>query len=123
MELGLFTSVGQNFYYKIRINGKAKTQLLLDRNDQPVTTRQEAEKAAALLQPILRAQQKEEIALYVADAKNLKKRSELTIDDLSKAFLDNYKRRNVAPKTIKVYQHCLFPACRILSYHICRHRI
>ena len=61
---------GKNFYYKIRINGKAKTQLLLDRNDQPVTTRQEAEKAVALLQPILRAQQKEEIALYIADAKN-----------------------------------------------------
>ena len=65
---------GKNFYYKIRINGKTKTQLLLDQKDQPVTTRQEAEKAAALLQPILRAQQKEEIALYIADAKNLRKK-------------------------------------------------
>ncbi len=43
---------GKKFYYKIRINGKAKTQLLLDRNDQPVTTRQEADKAAAILLPI-----------------------------------------------------------------------
>ena len=39
---------GKRFYFKIRINGKQKTQLLRDQHDQSVTTRQEAEKAAAL---------------------------------------------------------------------------
>ena len=92
---------GKNFYYKIRINGKTKTQLLLDQKDLPVTTRLEAEKAAALLQPILRAQQKEEIALYIADAKNLKKRSELTVNHLWKTFADIYKHHEVSPKTMQ----------------------
>ena len=95
---------GKRFYLKIQINGKIKTQLLRDQNDQPVTTRQDAEKAAALLQPILRARQKEEIALYVAEARQMKKHSALAVDDLWKTFLHSSKRRDIAPKTLKCHK-------------------
>lgn len=95
---------GKNFYYKIRINGKTKTQLLLDQKDQPVTNRQEAEKAAALLQPILRAQQKEEIALYIADAKNLRKNSILNIDHVWSCYLAQPQRPDSAPQTLEKYK-------------------
>ena len=95
---------GKKFYLKIRINGKTKTQLLLDQEDKPVTTRQSAEKAAAILTPILRARQKEEIALYIADAKNLKKRSDLTVNDLWNTFFDIYKRHEIAPKTMQCHE-------------------
>ena len=95
---------GKNFYYKIRINGKTKTQLLLDQKDQPVTNRQEAEKAAALLQPILRAQQKEEIALYIADAKNLRKNTILNIDHVWSCYLAQPQRPDSAPQTLEKYK-------------------
>lgn len=95
---------GKKFYFKIRIDHKEKTYPLLDQDDQPVTNRQEAEKAAALLQPILQAKQKEEIARYIAEAKKLKKRSELTVPDLWKTFFDMYKYHDIAPKTMECHE-------------------
>jgi len=95
---------GKRFYFKVRINHKTKTQLLRDQNDQPVTNRQDAEKAAALLEPVLRAQQKEEIALYVAEAKNLKKSLTLTVDELWHFYLSSRKRGDLAPLTLKGQQ-------------------
>ena len=74
-----------------------------DSEDNPVTTRREAEKAAALLQPVLRAQQKEEIALYVADAKNLKKRSSAQLDEIWTLFQSCSKHRDMAPGTLEVH--------------------
>ena len=94
---------GNRFYLKIRINDKAKSYILRDKNDVPVTTRIEAEKAAALLRPVLRAEQKEEIALYIAEAKNLSKQSAITVDDVWKTFLRQYKSQDEAPKTISCY--------------------
>ena len=100
---GTIYKEGKRFYFKIRVNGKIKTQLLRDQEDKPVTTRQAAEKVAALLTPILRARQKEEIALYIADAKNLKKRSSAQLDDLWTLFLSCSKHRDMAPGTLEVH--------------------
>ena len=55
-----------------RIGDKSKATLLLGKDDKPVTTRKEAEAAAALLRPVLRARQNEKVALYVASARNLR---------------------------------------------------
>ncbi len=93
---------GKNFYFKIRINGKSKTQLLLSQSGQPVTTRQEAEKAAALLQPVLRAQQKEELALYVADAKKMKKKTSAALDGIWTMFL-HCNKRDMARRTLECH--------------------
>lgn len=101
---GSIYKLGKRFYFKIRINGKTKTQLLLNQNDQPVTTKQEAEKAAIILQPILRAQQKEEIALYIADAKNLKKNTILDIDHVWSCYLAQPQRHDSAPQTLEKYK-------------------
>jgi len=93
---------GKQFYFKLRIHGKNKTCLLRNLEDKPVTTRKEAEKAAALLQPVLRAQQKEEIALYVADAKNLKKKSSAIFDGIWTMFL-HCNKLDMAPRTLECH--------------------
>ena len=95
---------GKQFYFRLRIHRKTKTCLLRDQDDKPVTTRRDAEKAAAKLEPLLLARQKEEIALYVADAKNLKKHSTLAVADLWKTFLHSSKRRDIASKTLKCHK-------------------
>ena len=70
------------FYLKTRIGDKSKSTLLLGKDDKPVTTRKDAEAAAALLRPVLRARQKEEVALYVASARKLRKESSLSIEKI-----------------------------------------
>ena len=94
---------GNRFYLKIRINEKAKSYILRDKNDLPVTTRIEAEKAAALLRPVLRAEQKEEIALYIADAKKLRKQAAITVDEVWKSFLKQSNMSEIAQKTLSSY--------------------
>ena len=94
---------GNRFYLKIRINEKAKSYILRDKNDLPVTTRVEAEKAAALLRPVLRAEQKEEIALYIADAKKLRKQAAITVDEIWKSFLKQSDISEIAQKTLSSY--------------------
>ncbi len=98
---------GNRFYLKIRINDKAKSYILRDKNDVPVTTRIEAEKAAALLRPILRAEQKEEIALYIADARKMRKQVTLDLAQIWKIFLRESKSSETAPKTLSGYQSAL----------------
>ena len=48
-----------HFYLKLRMGGKTKLTLLLDATGKAVTTRKDAEAAAKLLNPVLRATQKE----------------------------------------------------------------
>ena len=92
------------FYLKMRIGGKTKTTLLLGQDDKPVTTRKDAEKAAALLRPVLRARQKEEIALHVASARRMRKESCLTIDHVWQTYLAQSQRPDSSPGTLHSYQ-------------------
>ena len=98
---------GNHFYLKIRIDDKAKTYILRDQNDRPVTTRLEAEKAAALLRPVLRAKQKEEIALHIAEARKIRKKALLDLDQIWDTFLSESKNSEAAPKTLSGYQSAL----------------
>ena len=66
-----------HFYLKLRTGGKTKSTLLRDAAGKAVTTRKDAEAAAKLLNPVLRATQKEEIACYVAEARKLKREAAL----------------------------------------------
>ncbi|MEI3003524.1 MAG: hypothetical protein V8T87_02725, partial [Victivallales bacterium] len=87
------------FYLKTRIGDKSKSTLLLGKDDKPVTTRKDAEAAAALLRPVLRARQKEEVALYVASARKLMKESSLCIEQIWEAYLAQPQRPDSSPRT------------------------
>ena len=95
------------FYLKVRSNGKTKVTKLLDQNDQPITTRPEAEAAAALLNPILRATQKEEIALYVASAKKLARTRDISIDKIWTTFMMQSSRPDSGEVTLDGYKKIL----------------
>ena len=73
-------------------------------DDKPVTTRKDAEKAAALLRPVLRARQKEEIALHIASARRMRKESCLTIDHVWQTYLAQSQRPDSSPGTLHSYQ-------------------
>ncbi len=95
------------FYLKMRIGGKTRTTLLLGQDDKPVTTRKDAEKAAALLRPVLRARQKEEIALHVASARKLRKESNLSVEQIWETYLAQYRRPDSSEGTLKSYRKSL----------------
>ena len=95
------------FYLKTRIGDKSKTTLLVGKDDKPVTTRKDAEAAAALLRPVLRARQKEEVALYVACARKLRKASSLSIEQIWETYLAQYRRPDSSEGTLKSYRKSL----------------
>ncbi len=95
------------FYLKTRIGDKSKSTLLLGKDDKPVTTRKDAEAAAALLRPVLRARQKEEVALYVASARKLRKESSLSIEKIWETYLAQYRRPDSSEGTLKSYRKSL----------------
>jgi len=93
-----------HFYLKLRIGQQCKTTLLLGPDDKPVTTRKDAEAAAARLRPVLRATQKEEIALHIANAKNLRRNTVLDIDHVWSCYLAQPQRPDSAPQTLASYK-------------------
>ena len=93
-----------HFYLKLRIGKASKTTLLLGPDDKPVTTRKDAETAAAQLRPVLRATQKEEIALHVADARKLRKTSMLELDHVWSCYLTQPYRPDSSPQTLASYK-------------------
>lgn len=88
------------FYFKVRINGKAKTTLLRNADDTPCTNVPDAEKAAERLRPILLASTKEEIALHIADAKKIKKRSGLLLSNVWHTFVKSPSRPDCKDTTL-----------------------
>ena len=104
---GCIVKRGARFYLKLRINGKTKNSLLRGDDDMPVTTRKDAEAAAALLLPVLRASQKEEIALYIAEAKKLRRSSTLPIAHIWDAYLSRYTRPDSGDSTLTSYCNIL----------------
>ena len=98
---------GHHFYLKIRIGGRTKSTLLLGKDDHPVTTRKEAEAAAALLRPVLRAAQKEEIALHVASAKKLRKEHSISVSQIWDVYLRQYTRPDSQASTLTGYNVAL----------------
>jgi len=107
------------FYLKHRINGKAKTMMLRNADGSPCTTIREAEKAAGGMRRILLAETMEETAHYVQEAKRLKRRSALQIDDAWESYLKQISRPDSGPNTLSKYKgvlirfadwvHCEYP--------------
>lgn len=98
------------YYLKLRTGGIQKLTPLFGDDDKPVTNRQDAEKAALLLRPILRATQKEEIALYISEAKKMAKANKLPINKLWSTYLHQSSRSDCSEATLKGYKklHDLF---------------
>ena len=96
-----------HFYLKIRTGGRTKSTLLLGPDDKPVTTRKDAEAAANLLRPVLRAEQKEEIALHIANAKKLRHELSFPVDQIWKVYLAQYTRPDSGEGTMESYEKSL----------------
>ena len=95
------------FYLKLRHNEKTKSTLLLNPDNTPVTNLKDAEKAAMKLRPILTATQKEEIALYVANAKKLAKTKEIPIDSIWETYMVQPNRPDSGEVTLDGYKKIL----------------
>ena len=101
------------FYLKLRIGDKTKNTLLLGKDDKPVTTRRDAEAAAALLRPIMRAQQKEEIAIYVAEARKMRHeqsieiKKNITTEIAGEFFSYLWNEKKVSGRTYNAYRQAL----------------
>lgn len=96
-----------HFYLKIRTGSKCKSTLLLGKDDKPVTTRKDAEAAAALLRPVLRADQKEELALHIANAKKLRSQNTLPVEQIWQCYLKQYSRPDSGKGTLDSYRKSL----------------
>ena len=104
---GSIVKQGNRFYLKIRTGSKTKSTTLRGKDDKPVTTRKEAEAAAALLRPVLRADQKEEIALHIASAKKLRSQNTLPIEQIWQCYLKQYTRPDSGDSTLESYRKSL----------------
>lgn len=98
---GGICKIDNRFYFRISISGKIKHTLLRNSDDTPCRTRQEAETAAKLLVPIMLADQKEQIAVYVAEAKRLRKHSGLLLANAWETYLKQPNRPTSAESTLK----------------------
>ena len=104
---GTIVKSGSHFYLKLTTGGKTKTTTLRGKDDKPVTTRKDAEAAAALLRPVLRAEQKEEIALHIAKAKKLRHEGSIPIQEIWQVYLKQYTRPDSGEETLKGYEAAL----------------
>ncbi len=98
---------GAHFFLKFRTNGVIKTTILRSKNDKPVTSRQEAERAARILRPILLAEQKEEIALHIANAKKMNPVTSFPITQIWEKYLGQYRRPDSSESTLNNYNRIL----------------
>ncbi len=94
---------GKRWYLKVRINGKAKTQLLRDPDGQPCTTEKSATAAADGYRKILFAENREEMALQIAEAKKLRRQSGLKLAAAWDEYLKQPNRPDSAKTTLAKY--------------------
>lgn len=95
---------GKRWYLKVRIDGKAKTTMLRNTDGQPCTTEKEATTAAEGYRKILFAENREEMAVQIAEAKKLRKQSGLLLSDAWQTYLDQTDRPDSGEKTLKERQ-------------------
>lgn len=100
---GTITKIRNKFYLKLRNGGKPFTRLLYDESSIPVTNKPDAEKAARRLRPTLISETKEEIALHIAEAKKLKKHSDLLISNIWSEYLRQPERPDSSDSTLHSY--------------------
>ena len=91
------------FYFRSREDGKEKYTLLRDQQGNPVTTRPNAEAAAALIAPILQAKSQEDIAEHILDSRQLRSPLVLPIDDIWTTFLSQASRPDSGEITLRLY--------------------
>ena len=104
---GTIFKKGNHFYLKMTFGKKTKSSVLRGKDDKPVTTRKDAEAAAALLRPVLRAEQKEEIALHIANARKLRHEGSGPVNQIWAVYLKQYTRPDSGEGTLKSYESAL----------------
>ncbi len=105
---GTIYKEGSKFYFKVRIDGKAKTSLLRNDDNTPCKTMTEATKSADGLKAILFATTKEEIATHIASAKKIiKEKNSILLSDIWQKYLDNPNRPESGQSTLKGHKSSL----------------
>lgn len=104
---GNINKIGNRFYWRVKVAGKVKNTLLRNQDDTPCTKRTDAEAAVKLLVPILQANQKEQIALHIAEAKKLRKRSGLLLSSAWETYMEQHGRPDSGEATLNKYRRIL----------------
>lgn len=101
---GTIQKIDNRFYITTTENGKRKSKMLRHDNGRPVTTRPDAEAAAAKLTPILTVDTREELAAQVAITKKLKRQSGLRLADAWDTYLKQINRPDSGAATLAQYK-------------------
>ncbi len=95
---------GKRWYLKVRVAGKAKTKMLRNEDGTPCTTKKAAVAAADGYRKILLADNREEMAVQIAEAKKLKKQSGMMLVDAWGEYLKQPERPDSSRKTLAGYE-------------------
>ena len=95
------------FYFRARTDEQEKYTLLRDLQGKPVTTKPDAEKAAALLTPTLHAKSQEDIAEFLLAARDLGQAPKVPIEQIWTVFMSQTSRPDSGPATLLKYQSVL----------------
>ncbi|NMA21691.1 MAG: hypothetical protein GX927_14050, partial [Lentisphaerae bacterium] len=95
------------FYFRTREGAKEKYTLLRNSQGKAVTTRPDAEAAAALLEPVLKAKSSEDIAEYLTEARGWEQSCNVPIDTVWETYLSQASRPDSGTATLVKYKSVL----------------
>ena len=95
------------FYFRTREGGKEKYTLLRNQQGKAVTTRPDAEAAAALLAPVLKAKSSEDIAEYLTKTRGWEQPCNVPIDEVWETYLAQASRPDSGTATLIRYKSVL----------------
>ena len=94
----------KRYCLRIRVNGQQKLIPLSNPDGTPCTTMVEAEKASRNQQKILQAETKQEVVNFIAEVKQLKRQTGLSLANAWEAFVKQPTRTECAESTEKKYE-------------------
>ena len=94
----------KRYYLRLQVDGLQRMFPLLNPDGTPCTTKAEAEKASKNQQKLLQADTLEETALYVQNAKHLKRQSGLLLSKGWETYLKQTTRPDSGDSTLKKYK-------------------
>lgn len=94
----------KHFYLRMKIGDKEKYEMLRNPDETPCTTKEDAKKAADSFQKIMLADSKQDVANFIAEAKQLKRQSGLLLSRAWDTFLKQPTRPDCSAKTLTKYE-------------------
>ena len=94
----------KRYYLRLQMNGQQRMFPLMNPDGTPCTTKADAEKASRNQQKLLQADTLEETALYVQNAKHLKRQSGVLLSKGWETYLKQTTRPDSGDSTLKKYK-------------------